>query len=312
MCEVSGISSLLFLDGYINQLSVRMLVDTGSSVTILKEDIYKRATIAADKDGLQSPAPLVYSAGGDQLEIVGKANVIVKIGSLSTSFSVLVALSLIQECLLGLDFFEEIGCVLNLQKRILEIGNSTISLDPQIVSSCIVVCADTVTIPGHHQMEVPTRLYDLPAHAQKYSYEGMFVPESKSLARHGILFAHSIHSVSPNQEGSVVRILNPLPNTVTIRQHEKLGTIQPVEFVCSTSSDIQSSEKKIRNIKGLLNEANDDITPSEKAALEKLLLEFSDVISTGPNDLGRTSIVKHAIDTGNNLPVNPLHAYAFY
>ena len=49
--------------------------------------------------------------------------------------------------------------------------------------------------------------------------------------------------------------------------------------------------------------ATGDLSKTERARLQKLLLEFSDVISTGPGDLGRTNLTQHRINTGDAMPI---------
>ena len=46
-----------------------------------------------------------------------------------------------------------------------------------------------------------------------------------------------------------------------------------------------------------------NLASMQKDKLANLLDEFSDIFSTGPDDLGRTGIVKHQIDTGGHPPI---------
>jgi len=46
-----------------------------------------------------------------------------------------------------------------------------------------------------------------------------------------------------------------------------------------------------------------NLASTQKDKLANLLDEFSDIFSTGPDDLGRTGIVKHQIDTGGHPPI---------
>ena len=45
------------------------------------------------------------------------------------------------------------------------------------------------------------------------------------------------------------------------------------------------------------------LTPEQKLDLVDLLNQYRDVFAYSPTELGRTSVVKHHIDTGNNPPV---------
>ena len=48
------------------------------------------------------------------------------------------------------------------------------------------------------------------------------------------------------------------------------------------------------------------VTLQEVSQLHSLLKEYAHVISTGEGDIGRTSIVRHSIDTGDAQPVQQL------
>jgi len=45
------------------------------------------------------------------------------------------------------------------------------------------------------------------------------------------------------------------------------------------------------------------LTEQQAVRLERLLVNYADVFSQGDHDLGRTSLVKHRIHTGNSAPV---------
>ena len=61
-------SMALSLDGHIENVPTKILIDTGSSVTLIREDVYRRATTSLRRE-LLLPVPVVFSAGGDQLDM---------------------------------------------------------------------------------------------------------------------------------------------------------------------------------------------------------------------------------------------------
>ena len=71
-------------------------------------------------------------------------------------------------------------------------------------------------------------------------------------------------------------------------------------FVQYESWTESNAQRKSRDevIKQLLSNVY-DLSHSEIKQLESLLSEFSDVISTGEDDLGKTKLVYHEIDTAN-------------
>ena len=106
-----------------------------------------------------------------------------------------------------------------------------------------------------------------------------------------------------------MQIMNPSPAPVQVHRHEKIGHLLPLEdaeVVCTvdpfpkrkppTSRDIEEAIEK------LLGKAECP-TASDREQLQSLLHEFSDIISTGDDDLGWTDLVQHKIDTGEATPV---------
>ena len=47
----------------------------------------------------------------------------------------------------------------------------------------------------------------------------------------------------------------------------------------------------------------DDITQEQKEKVEALVTRYDDIFSRGSFDMGRTNVVEHSIDTGNNRPI---------
>ena len=50
-----------------------------------------------------------------------------------------------------------------------------------------------------------------------------------------------------------------------------------------------------------------DLNPNEKEQLTNLIHEFSDIFAEDASQLGRASVIKHHIDTGDHHPVRQNH-----
>ena len=50
----------------------------------------------------------------------------------------------------------------------------------------------------------------------------------------------------------------------------------------------------------------DDLTLQQREELAAAIYEYQDVFSSGPTDMGRTGLVKHTIDTGDQRPIRLL------
>ena len=75
------------------------------------------------------------------------------VGGIQTIYSVLVAHNITQECLLGSNFLQKIGCIIDLQSYFLSAGRIEIPLlqncSPQAIS-CHVSCLATTVVSGEH------------------------------------------------------------------------------------------------------------------------------------------------------------------
>ena len=100
---------------------MKMLIDTGSAVTLQREDVWRRLQ-ESNQHQLQLPIRSVVAANGDQLDLLGQSEVTLGIGGLAEKHLVLVAKRLMQECLLGADFLMQHSCVIDLQKTICLLG----------------------------------------------------------------------------------------------------------------------------------------------------------------------------------------------
>ena len=100
-------------------------------------------------------------------------------------------------------------------------------------------------------------------------------------------------------------ILNPSLSPITVSKNENLGMAQPIDMKGvhvleqSPRSNLkQNSQHIIQKIISKLP----DIPSTQKESLHELLTEFQDVIHDG-NNIGRTQITQHRINTGDAKPI---------
>lgn len=83
----------------------------------------------------------------------------------------------------------------------------------------------------------------------------------------------------------------------------------PVESIVYPSSDphhhelISPDECLPEHLKDLYLRSAHGLADDQQHQLCNLLLEFQDIFSRGPHDLGQTGVTKHKINTGNASPV---------
>eukprot|EP00731_Ephydatia_muelleri_P034851 Em0081g16a len=256
----------------------------------------------------------VMAVNGEQLMVAGEIDLHLQIGTHQGKHKVLVVEQMLQQCLLGTDYLEKQKCLVDLGKRTLTVGKPgncvPLSFGAQS-STCHVVMGEKVVIPGYHQVRLPVRVTPTDGSATV----GIFEPHSEMAETHGVLIARS---VSPIQSGQiVVQILNPLPFPATLQADEAIGC-----FCCGAQVDVVSlelvdtdtgvtcsalkthlSEEVARAIESMVTRI-DELSCADREKLKRLLCEFSDVISVGEKDLGRTNVLKHKVNTGDAPPIH--------
>jgi len=99
-----------------------------------------------------------------------------------------------------------------------------------------------------------------------------------------------------NKPGSnIIRMRNAYKTRVVKETTERnLQHAQNVTMSTPVQDDVQA-----KLMAGLL----EGLTASERAKVEQLLMNYDDVFSRGPFDMGRTTLVEQTIDTGNHRPI---------
>ena len=73
------------MDGQIEQRPTRMLVDKGSAVTIVREDVWLDA-LSEQRRPLQQVNYPVVAANGEQLELCGSGEIVLHVGGIVSAY----------------------------------------------------------------------------------------------------------------------------------------------------------------------------------------------------------------------------------
>ena len=295
-------SATIKVQGLFSNTPVRMLVDMGSAVTIVGESVWKRTNMRPNVE--EAPPSPIVTANGNPLSLVllGKSEAMLTLGDVVTHYQVLIAKDLTQECIIGVDFLECFKCIVDISTETLTVSGRSLPLEitrTSSPSSCHVSCAETTTIPGRHQMEIPAKL-SYGQHESLLRYHTyMLILKEEFMKCQNLVVAHSIYSVQPQQTIITVRVLNPSQEANIVHLNQKIGLLDPltcVGEVCYLQQKPNQStiEEVVKQM-----EVNCNLPPSERLVFRELVEEFSDIISLQNSDLGWTGLVKHTINTGD-------------
>ena len=287
------------------------LLDTGSEVCLFPESVVGSVRVNKTNRTLKA-------ANGMTIPILGEVNLPVNIGSYSTRVVGLVSQH-VPEPMLGIDFLTRNKAVWDFDKGLIWIANKSYLLHHRSdrYSWCRrVVLQEDVVVPARSEAVVSTRMQfrKLPNKLDDEDWS-----TELSCVKDGL---HVSRTLIPRNSWTdiPVRVMNVKKEPVSLKCNTVMSHLQQVEVVKEdvqhgsnvTQAKLVDSEENFvpDYLQKLIDDVDDSIPESTCLALEAILVKHADVFSQDENDLGRTNIIMHYIDTGEARPVRqPLRRY---
>ena len=292
----------LFVDLQIDGDVVTLLVDTGSSISILHHSIRDKNP-SLKSSSLNKMEFSAVTANGQPLDVMGSIMVNVTAGVLDMQHKFYVAGDINSDGILGLDLLSSLGASINLQDGTLDCREGVkipLSKRRRNIEIARIVVQEDTTIPPNHEVVFPASI-DL-----KYNpgeYEGFVEPNSTFSQKTGLLVGRVLANASKLQ--TPVRLLNPSTSEIKLYKGMHIGSFIPTqvpqtsrreEVVATVSSNL--SHDWAHNLV-----QSSALTDEQKNQVEQLLEEFKSVFSQSSTDYGRTELIEHQIDTGAAHPI---------
>ena len=135
---------------------------------------------------------------------------------------------------------------------------------------------------------------------------GLIEPSAKLIDCYHVCGASRLVSFS-EQHTFPFRILNPTQKPVTIYCCTTVGTFTPSAAsmsVIATSNTPAQSPPPVGDEETVpLDFTSTNLDEHQLSELKSLIAEYRDIFAVKPEELGRTGLVKHRTDTGDNLPI---------
>ena len=290
--SINNVSSYL-LSCSVYDVPVSFLIDTGAGVSLLSTSIWEK--IKPTKEELN---PIVthrlVGVDGVPIKVDGTVSVPITIGSMTVQHDFIVAKQITAEAILGLDFLEAKKCILDLAGGKMQINDTSLSLIPQ-PSTKKVQCAkvtikESLIIPSRSEVEIMAHLHN--------KEEGTWLLEGTQFRKLPICVARVL--TVPKNQSVPIRIVNLDPFPVTVHKNTKIATAELItdEAICIA----HESEPPITESDVFLHPLPPHITESQKEQFLALMSHYSCVIADSPDDLGRTDVMQHHIDTNGASP----------
>ena len=298
---VSGNRNSLFVPGTIERVPVSMLIDSGAAVTVISPRIYAKM-LAQVKKRLTATKWCVRSAGGDNLSVEGQVELKLQTSQSAWPLTALVA-DIEEDGILGMDCLGE--AVIDCKQRTLSISNELILLVGEPMSGPERKCFrihlnETIELSERSEAWVSGTV------DCKNRQPALWLVESGENENQ----IQVEDALAEQDEDGVVylRVMNNSDFPRKLRKGMKVAQCESVQEETAGNIRMMASDKTPRvkrmpdHLRSLFNDATEFMVPEEAQSVRQLL-KYQHVFSAGPDDLGKTELVKHKIDTGDNSPI---------
>ena len=298
--RLNNIEQGLYLDGVIEGIPANLLVDSGASVTVISPRIFE--TVQAQSEKRLEPSKWqVKAASGALVAVRGQTSLQFRAGQHEWTLSALVA-DIEDDGILGMDFLRE--AIINCKEQTLSVDDVHVPLtNKNLGKTCYrVYLENTVEIPENGRMRVSGRV----KHGAIGTSAGIL---SSSERRPHLAVEEAVVGLGVGEESIVpLCVNNESSSPMRLRGGTVIAVCEPVDEVCCNlrvqiSSEQRQTKEMPEHLKDLYTRSTEFLVESEQKEVKALLLKFQHVFSAGPDDLGRTDVVQHKIDTGDAKPI---------
>ena len=235
-------SKPLFIRAQINRTYHNILLDTGSSITIIRNRFLQRIYHNTFEPSQNS----YISANCTTINIIGKVQLEIKINGLSTFVTSCVASNLVTDVLVGTDWLNQYILCLDISTRRLTLqyntGQTTTTslIQSNNTSCCTVQLLNQITIPQYSE-SIITATVHLPN-----SSNLLFEP-SPSFNQKATILPTALIKVINSQ--THLTIINTTNHPFTLPSNTCLGTVSSSSLICTTTSPYQPQSTQFRSSK---------------------------------------------------------------
>ena len=300
----------MLLPASVNGSGVKFLIDSGSTATILSHSTFLQIEEEL-RPVLDITNELLTLADGKNIPISGRAEVTLEIGPLEFTQSLIVA-DIQAEGILGNDFLKPRGCTLDYRQGCVRIDGVSIYYEEAggDNSARRIVVSKTVSIPAGQQMVLAARIMK----RGKCSPEGLIQGSERFMSNSNLMIGKSV--VTSHSKTVPLRILNLTNEPQIVYQGTHAGMYHPIQEVItdtgdkiahllsavSTNQNVDERELP-EHVQGVFERSMENLTVDQQGNVRDILCRYQDIFAKNDDDMGKTDLVQHTIDTGYARPV---------
>lgn len=267
----------------------RLTVDTGAEKTLVRPELL-------DAEQLPDAPQRLCGVTGHCVALKGPVLARVGVGGAEVRLPVYVA-DLEEECLLGFDYLAQSGACIDFRRKLMRVHGQEVPLLPEVG------CAEVVTVERLHLAPRTERRVQCRLSRAMHGAEGIVEPSDSLHLTDGVTVGRSL--VGAGEELVTVLLANFSDEARQLPAGVRLGTCEEVERAEQPStSALTPAEGALPDfLEDLALRSSTNLTEAQAERVRHTLTLYSDVFSRGDLDLGRTSLVKHSINTGTSAPI---------
>lgn len=296
-------------------VSINCLVDTGSTMTVLKKQYYD--SLPEDqRPPLRACHGRLRMADGSEVSVIGEVDISASIDSQIITLKMYVA-NIEAAAILGMDFFRNHGCMVDMR-------DGTICINGQY-HECVkttdnrkiaqITLKETTVVPPLSEMILQGTIAEMPNFS-----EGLVEPSPKFLRCNRVVLAKAV--INPQQSLVPLRVLNLSDRPTTLYRNTVLATCEPIlaiiklpeaqrvrglavqpEGLAGDRAEPDPPSGLPNHLRELWEAAPDSLTQQQRVVIEQLLAKHATVFAKSNDDMGRTNVATHKINTGDAAPV---------
>lgn len=141
----------VYISGLVNHWQTPFLLDTGATSSILSHETWRKSG-HYHPERLEKLNATLKVANGEGLNIEGRTIVLLRLGNVTLSVSMLIVRNISHSCILGSDFFKSHGCQIRYDLGTLVVAGTEVPIFYQKnpPSVCLIVLTETVQLQPRH------------------------------------------------------------------------------------------------------------------------------------------------------------------
>lgn len=289
------------------------LIDSGADTSMISREF---ADSVIPKAAVQKGSfGSITQAGGDKIEVTGLAEVALSIQSLEFTQPMMIIPGLIYKIILGRDFCCMHNTILDDKAALFKIKGLHLPLptyeELRPKKSRVITCS-AVSIPARSRTTAYLKVHALdgvPHGPTEGKWQGVLEP-CRSEEKHEWRVPRAVTNVK--DDGTMpVHITNIGGHSLTIPSGVEVGTFHTIQtdgtgvYEISTAALTEQEAEPAERDKVIRELSLEEAAVSEpgKRVLGRLVDEYIDIFSKNDDDLGKTKLLKHHIDTGTAAPI---------